>query len=71
MTPQELTVYIDKLNEHNDYDLAWRYERVGFDAMFQIYEEADGHDLCFGSEDTIHEAIREGLEFWGLEDVND
>lgn len=65
----ELQGYINRLNKKNDFDLRWRWEGDGDEAVIEVYEEADGHALCYGTPRTIVEELRGSLEYWDLEDA--
>lgn len=70
MTPRELSQYLDALNEKNDFDLEWEYERGPRDEpVVKVYEQADRHELCSGDWGEIKINIQKALPRWRLEDV--
>ena len=66
---KELQEYLDRLNAVNDFDLAWEWAGAESEPYIRVFEEADDHELCSGSETDIIERVRDSLGFWGLEDA--
>jgi hypothetical protein len=71
MDARSLWAYLDKLNEKNDFDLAWKWEGDEDVPYIKVYEEAERHELCGGTMHNIKERIQNALPGWGLEDVDE
>lgn len=71
MNARELWQYIDRLNDINDFDLAWEWKGQDDEPWVRVYEQAENHELCGGSMDNIQERIRKALPGWHLQDVMD
>lgn len=66
---KELQNYLDRLNAANDFNLAWEWDGAEDEPYIRVFEEADNHELCSGTEEEIIELVRDSLGFWGLEDA--
>lgn len=70
--------FIKRVNELNDFDLAWRWNDKSAIAQGRlsepeivVYEEADGRILCISFPDQTIESMKRWMPDWGLEDPDD
>lgn len=67
MTIPELREVIARINDEQNFDLAWRWAGTDETPTIVIYEEADRHELTGGTLENIEERLRRDLPAWGLQ----
>lgn len=69
---KEVTKFIQRVNERNDFDLAWRwYPDTSNEPEIEVYEEADRHTLCIAKPADLITTMKRYMGEWDLEDPDD